>query len=151
MNSLNNFDSYRLTEKNVLSKPKQIKRVKAAKILTSILLLLFIIIAINKVCLSLKSNTTKNKPTLIKPVPDLTFEDKIKNIFNSSQINVLRISQLNNSDYEVLNNKGLKILITKTKDLKNQLTSLQLILERFRIEGRQLKKVDLRFKNPIIE
>ncbi len=45
---------------------------------------------------------------------------------------------------------GPKILISLDKDLKKQVDSLQLILERAKIEGKQIELIDLRFDKPVI-
>jgi len=42
------------------------------------------------------------------------------------------------------------ILFNSEKDMENQLDSLQLILSRAKIEGKTIKKIDLRFDKPVI-
>ncbi len=42
------------------------------------------------------------------------------------------------------------VLFNLTKEIENQLDSLQLILSRSKIEGKQIKKIDLRFDKPVI-
>jgi hypothetical protein len=42
------------------------------------------------------------------------------------------------------------VLFNGEKDLENQLDSLQLILSRSKIEGKSIKKIDLRFDKPVI-
>lgn len=45
---------------------------------------------------------------------------------------------------------GPEVLISLERDLQPQVDSLQLIYERAKIEGRQIKKIDLRFDKPVI-
>lgn len=63
---------------------------------------------------------------------------------------VKKIKELGVNDYEVELEEGVKVYFNKD-NIRYQITSLQFITNRFRIEGRKLKKIDLRFKNPIIE
>jgi len=44
----------------------------------------------------------------------------------------------------------LKIFFSRKKDLLNQIHSLQMILKKYKIEGKSLKSVDLRYKQPVV-
>lgn len=46
---------------------------------------------------------------------------------------------------------GVYLVLPKSDGLVDLFTSLNLILNKYSIEGRYLKKVDLRFKNPVVE
>ena len=60
--------------------------------------------------------------------------------------------QINSSrQVEVRLKNSTLILFNLNKDTEEQLDSLQLILSRSKIEGKQIKKIDLRFDKPVIE
>ncbi len=46
---------------------------------------------------------------------------------------------------------GLKVQFSLTKDLSSQVATLQVILSRFRIEGRKVNRIDLRFNNAVVK
>ena|SRR3990167_11393345 len=48
-----------------------------------------------------------------------------------------------------LENEGVVILSSK-KDIRSQISSLQLILSRLTIEGKKLKILDFRYDNPVV-
>jgi hypothetical protein len=43
-----------------------------------------------------------------------------------------------------------EVILSSKKDLRSQVSSLQLILSRLTIEGKKLKVLDLRYKHPVI-
>nr|MBI5456036.1 hypothetical protein [Candidatus Levybacteria bacterium] len=45
---------------------------------------------------------------------------------------------------------GSNIIFSQKKDIKNQISSLQLVLSRLTIEGKKLKSLDFRFNNPVV-
>ena len=51
---------------------------------------------------------------------------------------------------EVRASGDLVILFSRQKDLPTQIRSLQTILQKYRIEGKALKQVDLRFEQPVV-
>ena len=42
------------------------------------------------------------------------------------------------------------VIMSPKKDIKNQISSLQLVLSRLTIEGKKLKSLDFRFNNPVV-
>lgn len=51
---------------------------------------------------------------------------------------------------EVKSDEQLKIYFSREKNLESQIRSLQLILKKYKIEGKDLKQVDLRFDHPVV-
>lgn len=51
----------------------------------------------------------------------------------------------------VLKINGKEIFFNSEKDLESQVFQLKELLKRFEINGQEYKKIDLRFKNPVIE
>ncbi len=52
---------------------------------------------------------------------------------------------------EVQTEENLTILFSREKNLESQIRSLQMIVKKYRIEGKQLKSVDLRYDQPVIK
>lgn len=67
------------------------------------------------------------------------------------QITVSYLNFLDTNTVEASLSSGIKVIFSLDKDVSKAVTSLQLILSRFRIEGRKIKSIDLRFKNAIVE
>lgn len=91
---------------------------------------------------------------IISPVADFLnkeddFEDKIKEFLDREKMSYSFLS-FNNGAYIVKLQSGEEILFTSEKPLSSQISSLQLIYPRLKIEGKQFQKLDLRFDRPII-
>lgn len=67
------------------------------------------------------------------------------------QINISYLNYLDNETVEASLSSGVKVIFSLKNNPIDLVTSLQLILSRFRIEGRKVNKIDLRFKNPVVE
>jgi len=55
-----------------------------------------------------------------------------------------------NQGIEVLLKNKVQVFFTGQKEIGLQLDSLQLIFNRAKIEGKEIKKIDLRFDKPVI-
>lgn len=75
--------------------------------------------------------------------------EQIRNEFKTKNLEI-KDSQINGEVFKVSLNNDQVIIFSLTKDLNIQLNSLQLIIDRSRIEGRNIKQIDLRFDKPII-
>lgn len=101
------------------------------------------------------------KTFYVSPVPANIFKegdnsyvknDELKNfekILSDSNIFYSSITAENNY-YKVKLSSGEEILFDKNKSWENQISSLQLLVSRFTIEGRRFQKLDLRYNNPIV-
>lgn len=67
-----------------------------------------------------------------------------------SNIETRRLEITNSRELAVFLKTGPKVLISLDKNIKEQVESLQLILERAKIEGKQIQLIDLRFDKPVI-
>lgn len=54
------------------------------------------------------------------------------------------------SEYIIILTIGSQVILSNQKDLYAQISSLQFILSRLTMEGRQFSKLDERFDNPVI-
>lgn len=128
------------------------KRLKLAFFIIVVFLLLFFLSQVKKIFnLSLSVNLKKEPKNIVKPINDSLLESKIKEELVRFNLKIKSLVIVNEEDSEIVLDNNIRVLLNNQENLKYQLTSLQLILDRFRIEGRLLKKIDLRFKNPVIE
>lgn len=89
------------------------------------------------------------KPLLI-PIAQEKKVDFLKSFLEHATIKFDSISE--KEDYfEVTLTNGMTVLLTKEDDLEGRVSSLQLLLERVKIEGRHIKTIDLRFKKPFFK
>ena len=64
---------------------------------------------------------------------------------------VRSIKYVGQKGIEVQAEEALKILFSREKNLEAQIRSLQMIVKKYRIEGKDLKQVDLRYSQPIVK
>lgn len=76
--------------------------------------------------------------------------EKIKLLLKDKRIVFSSISISSDSAYLVLLPHGEEIFFSSKKDLPSQVSSLHLILTRLTIEGKEFRRLDLRFDKPII-
>lgn len=65
-------------------------------------------------------------------------------------IEVRRLEITNHRELKLYLKTGPTVLVSLGQDLQQQVDSLQLILERAKIEGKEIKLIDLRFDKPVI-
>ncbi len=54
------------------------------------------------------------------------------------------------ADYIITLETKQQVIVTKKKDIGEQISSLQVILPRLTMEGRDFRKLDLRFDKPVV-
>lgn len=123
--------------------------------LRNILLLLFIIVSIfgayHFFMLFISSRATFMSPKATKlsvPIKDKNIE-AIKKELEKTHISFTSIS-VRNTGYEVILTQGIIVLFSSGKPIAPQVSSLQLILSHFTIDGEKISRVDLEFDKPII-
>lgn len=62
----------------------------------------------------------------------------------------ISLERLTAGSIDVWTNNGLTVSFLSEGSAKEKLTILQLLLEKYRIEGKRLKKIDLRFDEPVV-
>jgi len=80
-----------------------------------------------------------------KPV-ELEIEQFLKN----NRIEYKDINKIADHYYKVAFKDGEEILFTDKKSVSTQVSSLQLILKRLTIDGKQFKRLDFRYDKPVI-
>lgn len=99
------------------------------------------------------------QPVILNPLSEKTFlhasSDELSPLRDELQaIHVVPSSLSVSSDsagFQVRLSGGEEILFSREKNLHDQVASLQLILSRLTIEGKAVKRLDLRFDKPVIE
>lgn len=60
------------------------------------------------------------------------------------------VTKYEEHSYEILLQNGEVVLLSGKKQIEQQISSLQVIVSRLTMEGKQFKKLDLRFDKPVI-
>jgi hypothetical protein len=97
--------------------------------------------------------TNYSKEPLVNPVSKkkLYSEEDLKKMLRDKNIQYINVSYGDDLSFRIDLRDGGQAILSLNKGLKNQISSLQLILSRLTIEGKRLKKLDFRFDKPIIE
>lgn len=122
---------------------KILKRVKIVSLLASFLVLFAIAELIYK-------NLVIGKPLYLDPISGSSSNSKIADALYKRNIDYRNINE--GSNYFVLElSRGEVVIISKNKDIAQQLSSLQLIQSRLKIEGKEFKSLDLRYAQPVVK
>lgn len=126
--------------------------------LARVLIPLSIIISVISFCLIIFLVKIISKPLLINPVTfsftdDSGSDDKylaeLEKILQDQKISYSAINNLPNSTLIKLTNSGV-VIVSSQKDLNTQIRSLQYLLARLTMEGKDFVRLDLRFDKPVI-
>ena len=77
-------------------------------------------------------------------------EMKFKEYLSSSNVLFSDVKQENGSTYKIILADKTEVLVTSTKDISTQIASLQFIYNRLTMEGRLIRRLDLRYEKPVI-
>lgn len=88
-------------------------------------------------------------PAASQPESNL-IDNKIKSELNKQQIGYKKIDTTQELYYTVILTNEKVVLLSANKDIGSQIASLQFILNRLTMEGREFKVLDLRFDKPVI-
>jgi len=61
------------------------------------------------------------------------------------------IKRVDQQGIEARVDEGLTIFFSREKDFQIQIRSLQMIVKKYRIEGKELKSIDLRYEQPVVK
>lgn len=86
---------------------------------------------------------------ILKPMTGISSERELVEEFSKTDVRVISLSIIGEKELEASISGGTKVLL-KTEKIAQQVSSLQVMLSRFKIEGRIPKKIDLRFEKPIV-
>lgn len=74
----------------------------------------------------------------------------IEGLLQKSGITFTSVESTNDSVYLVNLKDGGQVIISKNKNVQDQISSLQLILSRLTIEGKRFKSLDFRYDKPVV-
>jgi len=86
---------------------------------------------------------------IIIPVPSPSIGERLFRELQLADLKPQKIKEENNQA-EIILEEAILAVFTLEKPVSSQVASLQMILNRFKIEGKKPKKVDLRFEKPIV-
>ncbi|MEK7160063.1 MAG: hypothetical protein AAB702_01115 [Patescibacteria group bacterium] len=134
------------TRKRQLKKEKIKKRTKTAFIVLFFLSIILIFIEY------LYLNFSFGKTFYISPVSQNKTSKTIALEKELEKSNILfkRVSVSSDRSLLIELADGGIVIMSPKKDIKNQISSLQLVLSKLTIEGKKLKSLDFRFNNPVI-
>lgn len=102
----------------------------------------------------------KEEPLFLSPLPDKNSQSKqnsttaisteAKDLLKKKQIEFSSLSEAKGKSYVITLKDGGEVIVTDEKDLDGQLASLQRIVAQLTMEGKKLKRLDLRFDRPIL-
>lgn len=92
------------------------------------------------------------KPLVLSPLGKKTIAKTIlvSDELLKNQIPFTSVEIASDSSYLVNLSEGGQVLLSSSKEMAPQISSLQLILKRLTIEGKRIKKLDFRFEKPVL-
>lgn len=86
---------------------------------------------------------------ILRPIPSQNLEEELQRNLQKAGLESTKTFFLGR-EIDASLSSGVAVTFSQEKDLALQVASLQLILQRFKIEGKTPKKIDLRFNKPIV-
>lgn len=136
----------------LLPRKKRLKKLRAVKILKLITAVIIISAVIFAVFVFKKDLFKKKTETIFKlqSTQAVTSLDKLRNLLNKDNIAFDKVIVASDSSYLVFLQNNGEVILSPSKSLSSQISSLQVILFSFTIEGKVFKRLDLRFDKPVV-
>lgn len=127
-----------------------------------VLLLLFVLIGttapfIAKISITavrvwdnVRSNLAFGKKVVLEPVAP-SFKDQIKAALDPAVFEIKSFKDLDDYSVEASSSSGVTAIFSNQVDVSSQVSSLQTLLVKSRIEAKKIKKIDLRFNKTVVE
>lgn len=90
---------------------------------------------------------------IISPLSQRHFSFEGENVsgnLSKAGISFSSVKRSSDSLYVITLSDGGQVIITPAKNIKNQISSLQLMLSRLTIEGKRVKLIDFRYDRPVV-
>lgn len=130
----------------------QLRKNKSKYKIKTAFIALFFLIIILAIFEYLYLNFYFGKKTYISPIA-INKTSKVASLetaFSNANISFISVSLNTDNSFEVKLKDGGVVILSSKKDIGSQISSLQLILSRLTIEGKELKTLDFRFDNPVV-
>jgi len=75
---------------------------------------------------------------------------RIQKMLVEKKIDFESVVTLKDLTYKIVIDKNSEVIIDPKKDIETQLSSLQVILSALKIEGKMFKRLDFRYRKPVI-
>ena len=129
-----------------------LKKDKIKKKHTTLIFVLIVVLLLLAGIKLIYLNFSFGKVTFISPVAKdtiskITFLEKL---LDQDGILITNINTEADGSLRLHLKDGGEVILSSKKDLRSQISSLQLILSRLTIEGKKLKVLDFRFNRPVI-
>ena len=99
---------------------------------------------------NLKSNLAFEKKETAQQLA-LSFKDQIKEMVDPSVFEIKDFKEIDAYSLEVIDRNGVSAIFGSQTPLERQVSSLQTLLVKSRIEAKKVKKIDLRFNKTVVE
>jgi len=97
-------------------------------------------------------NSLKPKIASNTAKKNLSDEELLKKLLSEKNLlEVKFLEKTSEKDYKIVTKDGINIYFAKDKSFEDQVSTLQILLAKAKIEGKSLKKVDFRFSKIIVE
>lgn len=136
----------------MFQKKRRLKKEKSKSRIKLIFLVLIFLLAALIFIEYLYLNFSLGRTTYISPIAR-DQESKIISLekeLEKSNVSFKTVTVSQDASMVVLLIDDGVVILSSKKDIKSQISSLQLILSRLTIEGRKLKTLDFRFDNPVV-
>lgn len=80
-----------------------------------------------------------------------SFEDRLRQELDPTFFEVKEFRSVDDFSLAAISNQNIEAIFSSREDLKKQVSSLQTLLVKSRIESKPIKKVDLRFNKLVVE
>lgn len=77
-------------------------------------------------------------------------EKEITNLLQKMNIEYEEINLVEGAAYVIRLKNGNEVIFSSAKDIQSQVASLQLILSRLTIEGKEFSRLDFRYSKPVV-
>ena len=122
---------------------------KRKKFITLFFILFYSVLILLITSFVIYSHFIQKKTSFLSPISQRTYGIDLEGLLGKDGIDFVSIDK--KDGYSIVNLKGgREVLLSDTGDMEKQVSSLQLVLNRLKIEGKDFKRLDLRFKTPVI-
>lgn len=131
---------------------RQLKKEKLKHKTRNTIIILFCLFGLLIIIEYIYLNFSLGRSTYISPVAKNQTSKTIlfENQLEKSNIKFSTVTASSDGSFIVVLNAGGEVIFSSKKDIRSQISSLQLMLARLTIEGKRLKILDFRFDNPVV-
>lgn len=98
----------------------------------------------------LQLNISSEPKVLLAPIPKDDPLLSLSNLLSQRHIDIVSSPQASSSALLVNLSSGETIIFSSSKDVQQQVDSLQIILTRLTIEGKKFQSIDFRYDKPVV-